>query len=302
MVGGAPVTQEYADAVGADGYAADASTAVRRAKELLGQTRAWSPPNNVTSVVARGGERPVITAEMPSIDGGGLDQFREAPGRIAPYVDAINATDNPAAHAHASNVAIAIAMLQAGSEPIMQVVCRDKNRLAIQADIMGAAMFGVRNICALTGDDVTAGDEPEARRVFDLDGPQLVSVAAGLGQGHYLSGRTIEPAPDLFVGAVETPFAPPTDYRVQRAKIKSDAGARFLQPQIGYQPELLESFVRGCGDLGVLERPTCCPLSVWSAEPVHCGSWTVRCQESACRPMSSTELRTPLTKLPRHTN
>jgi methylenetetrahydrofolate reductase (NADPH) len=181
---------------------------------------------------------------------------------MAPHVDAINATDNPAAHAHASNVAIAIAIHQAGSEPIMQVVCRDKNRLAIQADIMGAAMFGVRNICALTGDDVTAGDEPEARRVFDLDGPQLVSVAAGLGHGHYLSGRQIDPAPDLFVGAVETPFAPPTDYRVQRAKIKSDAGARFLQLQIGYQPELLESFVRGCGDLGVLEStyllPTIC--------------------------------------------
>jgi methylenetetrahydrofolate reductase (NADPH) len=208
------------------------------------------------------GSRPVITAEMPSIDGGGLDRFRGALAEMAPHVDAINATDNPAAHAHASNVAIAIAIHQAGSEPIMQVVCRDKNRLAIQADIMGAAMFGVRNICALTGDDVTAGDEPEARRVFDLDGPQLVSVAAGLGQGHYLSGRQIDPAPDLFVGAVETPFAPPTDYRVQRAKIKSDAGARFLQLQIGYQPELLESFVRGCGDLGVLERtyllPTIC--------------------------------------------
>ena len=119
------------------------------------------------------GTRPVITAELPSVDGQGLDKVHRLLESIAPYVDAINATDNPAAHAHASNVSIAIAMQQAGVEPIMQVVCRDKNRIAIQADIVGASMFGVRNICALTGDDVTAGDEPEARRVFDLDGPQV---------------------------------------------------------------------------------------------------------------------------------
>jgi methylenetetrahydrofolate reductase (NADPH) len=199
------------------------------------------------------GARPVLTAELPSVDGGGLDKVHKHLESIAPYVDAINATDNPAAHAHASNVAIAIAMLQAGVEPIMQVVCRDKNRLAIQADIVGASMHGVRNICALTGDDVTAGDEPESRRVFDLDGPQVVAVATGLAEGHYVSGRKIEPAPDLFVGAVENPFGPPVPYRVQRAKIKSDAGARFLQTQIGYQPELLEQFVAGCNDLGVTE-------------------------------------------------
>jgi methylenetetrahydrofolate reductase (NADPH) len=200
------------------------------------------------------GARPVLTAELPSIDGGGLQKVHQHLESIAPYVDAINATDNPAAHAHASNVSIAIAMLQAGVEPIMQVVCRDKNRLAIQADIVGASMHGVRNICALTGDDVTAGDEPETRRVFDLDGPQVVAVATGLADGHYLSGRAIEPAPDLFVGAVENPFGPPVDYRVQRAKIKSDAGARFLQTQIGYQPELLEKFVAGCRDNGVTQK------------------------------------------------
>jgi methylenetetrahydrofolate reductase (NADPH) len=200
------------------------------------------------------GERPVITAELPSVDGGGLDAVRRHLESIAPYADAINATDNPAAHAHASNVSIAIAMVQAGVEPIMQVVCRDKNRLAIQADIIGAAMHGVRNICALTGDDVTAGDEPESRRVFDLDGPQVVAVAHGLADGHYLSGRPIDPAPSLFIGAVENPFAPPVPYRVERAKIKSDAGARFLQTQIGYQPKLLEQFVSGCIDNGVTEK------------------------------------------------
>ncbi|MEO8107407.1 MAG: methylenetetrahydrofolate reductase [Actinomycetes bacterium] len=208
------------------------------------------------------GSRPVITAELPSVDGGGLAKVRQRLEAIAPYVDAINATDNPAAHAHASNVAIAIAMQQAGVEPIMQVVCRDKNRIAIQADIVGASMFGVRNICALTGDDVTAGDEPEARRVFDLDGPQLIAVATGLQQGHYVSGRKIDPAPDLFVGAVENPFAPPIDYRVERAKIKSEAGARFLQLQIGYHPDRLEAFVAGCVENGVTKRTALLPTLV----------------------------------------
>lgn len=208
------------------------------------------------------GTRPVVTGELPSVNSGGLDAVRARLELIAPYVDAVNATDNPAAHAHASNVAIAIAMKQLGVEPILQVVCRDKNRLAVQADIVGAALFGVQNICALTGDDVTAGDEPEARRVFDLDGPQLVRVASGIAEGHYLSGRAIDPAPHLFVGAVENPFAPPLEHRVGRAAKKSANGARYLQLQIGYHPERLERFVRGCVDAGVTERtaliPTVC--------------------------------------------
>lgn len=208
------------------------------------------------------GARPVITGELASVDGGGLAKVRALVDEMAPYVDAINATDNPAAHAHASNVAIAIAIAQSGVEPVLQVVCRDKNRIAQQADIVGASMFGVRNVCALTGDDVTAGDEPEARRVFDLDGPQLVKLASGLGRGTYMSGRPIDPAPDLFVGAVENPYAPPLPYRVERAKIKSDAGARFLQLQIGYHPERLEAFVAGCVENGVTRStallPTIC--------------------------------------------
>ena len=121
-------------------------------------------------------ERKIVTAEFPSFDGGTLDDIRAAAEKLAPWVDAINVTDNPAAHAHASNTAMAIALTQLGYNPILQVVCRDKNRLAIQADIVGVSMFGVQNICALTGDDVTAGDEPEARRVYDLDGPQQISL------------------------------------------------------------------------------------------------------------------------------
>jgi methylenetetrahydrofolate reductase (NADPH) len=192
------------------------------------------------------GARPVITAELPAINSGGIAVVQQHVDAIAPHVDAINATDNPAAHAHASNVAIAIAIRQAGAEPIMQVVCRDKNRLALEADIVGAALFGVENICALTGDDVTAGDEPEARRVFDLDGLQLIQVAKGIADGHYLSGRAIDPAPPLFIGAVENPGAPPLHHRVDRALKKSEIGARFLQLQICYHQDRLETFVEGC--------------------------------------------------------
>ena len=125
----------------------------------------------------------------------------------------------------------------------MQLVCRDRNRLALEADIMGAALHGIENLCCLTGDDVTAGDEPEARRVFDLDSVQLIALAAGMAAGRYLSGRAIEPAPELFIGAVENPGAPPYDYRVRRAAKKALAGARYLQLQLCFEPERLEAFM-----------------------------------------------------------
>src|SRR5262249_15851992 len=159
----------------------------------------------------------VVTAELLTVDTGGLDAVHE---RFAPYedwVDAVNATDNTAAHAHASSVGVAIALKQLVMEPVMQLVCRDRNGLGRQADIMGAALHGIENICCLTGDDVTAGDEPEARRVFDLDGPQLVATASSLAAGRYLSGRVIDPPPHLFVGAVENPGAPPYEPRAARA-------------------------------------------------------------------------------------
>ena len=204
----------------------------------------------------------VITGEAPAIDGGTLDTFKERIAEMAQWVDAMNATDNTAAHAHASNVACAIAIAQAGVEPILQVVCRDKNRIACQADIVGAALHGIHNVCCLTGDDVTAGDEPEARRVFDLDGPQLIRVATSLSQGRYLSGRRIDPAPPLFVGAVENPGAPPLDHRARRAGKKIVSGARFLQLQICYHPDRLEAFVGELERQGLTSRAAILPTIV----------------------------------------
>jgi methylenetetrahydrofolate reductase (NADPH) len=185
----------------------------------------------------------VVTSELLTVNTGGLDAVHERFAPFADYVDATNATDNTSAHAHASPLAVAIALKQLGMEPVMQLTCRDRNRLALEAEIAGAAMHGVENILCLTGDDVTAGDEPEARRVFDLDSIQLLATARGMAHGTYLSGRRIEPAPKLFLGAVENPGAPPYDYRVDRALKKVRAGARFLQLQVSFQPERLAEFM-----------------------------------------------------------
>jgi methylenetetrahydrofolate reductase (NADPH) len=206
----------------------------------------------------------VVTAELPVIDGGGHAEIMRQLAPMRPFVDAFNATDNPSAHAHCSPLAVAIGLLQAGVEPVMQLACRDRNRLALEAELVGAAMHGIENICCLTGDDVTAGDEPEARRVFDLDGPQLIALARVLEEGSYLSGRPISPAPHYLIGAVENPGAPPYEYRVRRAATKALAGARFLQLQICYRPHLLERFMRAALDTGLAERlaliPSICIL------------------------------------------
>jgi methylenetetrahydrofolate reductase (NADPH) len=201
----------------------------------------------------------VVTAEMPVVDAGGHDEVLRQLEPMRAFVDAFNATDNPSGHAHCSSLSVAIALLQAGAEPVMQLSCRDRNRLALEADLMGASMHGVTNVSCMTGDDVSAGDEPEARRVFDVDGPQLITLARSLERGHYLSGRTFDPAPHFFIGAVENPGTPPFEYRVRRAAKKALAGARFLQLQICYRPELLARFMQAAYDTGVSQRTALIP-------------------------------------------
>jgi methylenetetrahydrofolate reductase (NADPH) len=203
---------------------------------------------------ALGAGRFVVTAELQTVNSGGLDAVHERFAPFAEYVDATNATDNTSAHAHASPLAVAIALKQLGMEPIMQLTCRDRNRLALEAEIAGAALHGIENVLCLTGDDVTAGDEPEARRVFDLDSVQLLALGTSMARGTYLSGRRIDPPPKLFLGAVENPGAPPYDYRVDRALKKVRAGARFLQLQVSFRPEQLEAFLTEAVEKGLSER------------------------------------------------
>ena len=201
----------------------------------------------------------VLTAELLTVNTGGLDAVHERFEPYEEYVDAVNATDNTAAHAHAAPLAVAIALKQLGMEPVMQLVCRDRNRLALEADIVGAALHGIENICCLTGDDVTAGDEPEARRVFDLDSPQLVATAQTIAEGRYLSGRAIDPAPHLFIGAVENPGSPPYEARVGRALKKVRAGARFLQLQICFDKERVERFMSAAVQSGLAAQAALIP-------------------------------------------
>jgi methylenetetrahydrofolate reductase (NADPH) len=201
----------------------------------------------------------VVTAELLTVNAGGLDAVRERFEPYADWVDAVNATDNTSAHAHASPLAVAVALQQLGMEPVMQLVCRDRNRLALEAEIAGAGLHGIENISCLTGDDVTAGDEPEARRVFDLDSIQLLATASAMASGTYLSGRKIEPPPRLFLGAVENPAAPPYDYRVDRALKKVRAGARFLQLQVAFDVGHLDRFMAEAVERGLAAKAALIP-------------------------------------------
>src|SRR5947208_1095420 len=187
----------------------------------------------------------VVTAEMPVIDGGGMPEVMRQLEPMRPVVDAFNTTDNPAAHAHASSLAVSLALLKAGVEPVLQLACRDRNRLGLEADLVGASMHGIENISCMTGDDVTAGDEPESRRVFDLDGPELIAVTRGLTAGRYLSGRRLEPAPDPEHECFEIAYemaahamAQPGVVGLHFISFRKDAGIAKLCARLGIPPRV----------------------------------------------------------------
>lgn len=196
----------------------------------------------------------VVTAELPIRDGAAPELLVEPARVLADAVDAVGITDNAGAHAHASSLAVAALVRQAGVEPIMNLAARDRNRLALQSDLLGAALHGIENVVCVTGDDVVSGDEPQARRVFDLDSPQLLSVASTLQEGVFLSGRPIDPAPDFFLGAVENPTAPPLDLRALRAAKKVRAGARFFLLQVAFELAPVAAFLEQAHTLGLLEQ------------------------------------------------
>jgi methylenetetrahydrofolate reductase (NADPH) len=170
-------------------------------------------------------------------------------------VDAVNCTDNSAAHPHIAPMAAAHLVADVGVEPIMQFVCRDRNRLGLQADLLGAAALGVRNVVCMTGDDVSAGDHPEAKPIYDIDAIHLIRIARIMrDQGTYLSGRPLAVPPGFLIGAVENPFAPPLEFRPMRLGKKIEAGAEFVQTQICFNLEKLRLFMARCGDLGLLDH------------------------------------------------
>ncbi len=176
--------------------------------------------------------------------------------RLRGYADAFNVTDNQAARVHTSSLAVSIMLQQAGLEPILQVTCRDRNRLGLQADLLGAATFGINNVVALSGDAPIWGDHPQCKGVFDVDSVNLVRIMRMMADDQvFENGQEIPKiAPDFFVGAVANPFAPPHDYRPERLAKKVAAGARFIQTQLIYNVPRFKEYMKHVVDLGLHEK------------------------------------------------
>jgi methylenetetrahydrofolate reductase (NADPH) len=196
-----------------------------------------------------------VTAELAPPDSADPDEVYKRARVFDGYVDAINATDGSGANCHMSSVAVCALLTHVGYAPVMQISCRDKNRIAIQGDILGGAAMGVCNMLCLTGDGVQAGDHPQAKAVFDLDSVSLLGIARGLRDDHHFeSGRKVSYAPRVFLGAAENPNAHPVEHRYRRLAKKIAAGAQFIQTQYCYDMELLRAFMKGVEDTGLLDQ------------------------------------------------
>lgn len=171
-------------------------------------------------------------------------------------VDGANITDNQTAIVRMSSIAAAAIALSCGLEPVVQMVCRDRNRIAMQSDILGAAALGVKNILCLSGDHQTFGNHPQAKNVFDIDSMQLIAMVKKMrDEKQFLSGDPIkENEPRLFIGAVENPFADPFEFRVIRLAKKAEAGADFIQTQCVFDLEKFEKWMKMVVDAGLHKK------------------------------------------------
>jgi len=195
-----------------------------------------------------------VTAEIGPPRGADPDAVLRKAAELRGWIDAANVTDNQGAHVRMSSLAGCLLAKQAGVEPVMQLTCRDRNRMALQSDLLAAGALGVPNVLLLTGDHPRFGDHPEAKPVFDLDGVQLTWTARTLRDGALMSGRRLSARPDWLIGAVENPFAPPTAFRARRTAKKVAAGAQFVQTQFVFDVELFERWLADLRALGVLDR------------------------------------------------
>ena len=196
-----------------------------------------------------------VTAELAPPDSALAEDVYERARVFDGWVDGMNATDGSGANCHMSSVAMCALLTTVGYSPVLQISCRDKNRIAIQGDVLGAAAMGVSNILCLSGDGVQVGDHPEAKPVFDLDSMSLLeTIRIMRDESRFLSGRQITSPPQVFLGAAENPSAPPVDFRPYRLAKKIAAGAQFIQTQYVYDVEELRVFMAKCRDLGLLER------------------------------------------------
>jgi methylenetetrahydrofolate reductase (NADPH) len=197
-----------------------------------------------------------VTAELGPPKNADAEVIRKKAGILKGFADAVNITDNQTAIVRMSSIGAAVLTWQAGLEPIMQMTCRDRNRLAMQADLLGAYALGLRNILCLSGDHQTFGNHPQSKNVHDLDSMQLIQMVVALrDKACFQCGEEIKGVnPRFFVGAAENPFGDPFDWRPYRLGKKARAGADFIQTQLIYNIPRFREFMKRVVDLGVHEQ------------------------------------------------
>lgn len=196
-----------------------------------------------------------FTGELGPPRGTDVEEVKEKARFLKGNVDSVNITDNQTAVVRMSSWAASLIAIQEGLEPNYQMVCRDRNRLAMQADILGGSALGIRNMLCLSGDHQQFGDHPDARGVFDIDSIQLISMVKQMrDDGKFLSGNDIHKPPKMFIGAASNPFAEPFVWRVHRLAKKIEAGADFIQTQCIYNMPKFREFIRMANEEGLTEK------------------------------------------------
>ncbi len=185
----------------------------------------------------------VLTAEVGPPKGTDVREMLEAAEALKGRVHGVNVTDNQSAVMRMSPVVACHMLKEKGLEPILQLTCRDRNRLALQSELLGAAALGIDNVLSLTGDHVSLGDHREAKGVFDIESVQLLQAIGLLNEGKDLAGNDLEGATDFYAGAVVTPEADPLEPQLMKFKKKVAAGAKFFQTQAVYDLDKFASFM-----------------------------------------------------------
>ncbi len=210
-------------------------------------------PSKLEKILAAG--HLAVTSECGPPRGSDGETIAKKAEMIKEYVDAINITDNQTSVTRLCSLASCIRLKLMGLEPILQMVTRDRNRIALQSDILGAASFDIHNILCLSGDHQQFGDNPQGQNVFDLDSMQLIQTVRYMrDEGKFLGGDEIERPPKMFVGAAANPFADPFEIRVRRLAKKIAAGVEFIQTQCIYNLEKFELWMKQARDQGLLEK------------------------------------------------
>jgi len=209
--------------------------------------------SNIEKILESGGF--VVTSECGPPRGADPEVIRKKGNLLKGVVDAVNVTDNQTSVVRMSSLSACVILKEMGFDPILQMVCRDRNRIAIQSDILGAAALGINNILCLSGDHQKFGDHPKAKNVFDIDSIQLIQTVRGMREeGRFLGGEEVKGKPVLFIGAAENPFADPFEIRAMRLGKKARAGVEFLQTQCIYNMERFERWMGMVRDRGLHEK------------------------------------------------